>query len=112
MLFDQGRVSGVIDFYFACTGAWAYDLAIALAAWAFDTEGGLRAEAFAAFLAGYEAVRPLSAAERAQLPALGRAAATRFTLTRLHDRLFHDPAALVTPKDPAPFFRRLETWPA
>ncbi len=112
VLFDQGRVSGVIDFYFACTGAWAYDLAIALAAWAFDTEGGLRAEAFAAFLAGYEAVRPLSAAERAQLPALGRAAATRFTLTRLHDRLFHDPAALVTPKDPAPFFRRLETWPA
>jgi homoserine kinase type II len=112
VLFDQGRVSGVIDFYFACTGAWAYDLAIALAAWAFDTEGGLRAEAFAGFLAGYEAVRPLSAAERAQLPALGRAAATRFTLTRLHDRLFHDPAALVTPKDPAPFFRRLETWPA
>jgi len=112
VLFDQGRVSGVIDFYFACTGPWAYDLAIALAAWAFDAEGSLRPEAFAAFLAGYEAVRPLSAAERSRLPALGRAAATRFTLTRLHDRLFHDPAALVTPKDPTPFFRRLETWPA
>lgn len=112
VLFDEGRVSGVIDFYFACTGPWAYDLAIALAAWAFDAEGGLRAEAFAAFLTGYEAVRPLSPAEQARLPALGRAATTRFTLTRLHDRLFHDPAALVTPKDPMPFFRRLETWPA
>ena len=111
VLFDQGRVSGVIDFYFACTGAWAYDLAIALAAWAFDTEGALRADAFAAFLGGYETVRPLSGPERARLSALGRAAATRFTLTRLHDRLFHDPAALVTPKDPTPFFRRLETWP-
>lgn len=112
VLFDQGRVSGVIDFYFACTGAWAWDLAIALAAWAFDAEGQLVPGAFAAFQQGYEGVRPLSDAERGRLPALGRAAATRFTLTRLHDRLFHDPAALVTPKDPTPFFRRLETWPA
>jgi homoserine kinase type II len=111
VLFDQGRVSGVIDFYFACTGAWAHDLAIALAAWAFDAGGELDAGAFAAFREGYESVRPLSSGEAARLPALGRAAAARFTLTRLHDRLFHDPAALVTPKDPAPFFRRLQTWP-
>ena len=112
VLFDQGEVSGVIDVYFACTGAWAYDLAIGLAAWAFNADGSLGRSAFEAFLSGYESVRPLRPDERDLLPALGRAAATRFTLTRLHDRLFHDPEALVTPKDPAPFFRRLETWPA
>jgi homoserine kinase type II len=57
-------------------------------------------------------VRPLSDAERQALPELGAAAAVRFTLTRLHDRLFHDPANLVTPKDPTPFFRRLDYWKA
>ncbi|MFN3352894.1 MAG: homoserine kinase [Brevundimonas sp.] len=112
VLFQQGEVSGVIDVYFACTGAWAYDLAIALAAWAFDADGGLMSSAFEAFLEGYQSVRPLRSDERELLPALGRAAATRFTLTRLHDRLFHDPRALVTPKDPIPFFRRLQAWPA
>ena len=66
--------------------------------------------ALTAFQAGYESVRPLSPAERAALPDLGAVAAVRFTLTRLHDRLFHDPAALVTPKDPAPFLRRLDWW--
>lgn len=112
VLFADGQVSGVIDVYFACTDVWVYDLAIALAAWTFDADGALRKSAFDAFLRGYERVRPLEARERELLPAFGRAAATRFTLTRLHDQLFHDPEALVTPKDPAPFFRRLETWPA
>ena len=112
ILFENGAVSGVIDFYFGCTDALAYDLAIALSAWGFDAEGRALPDALAAFQRGYEAVRPLSKAERAALPALGVAAALRFTLTRLHDRIFHDPSKLVTPKDPAVFLRRLEHWRA
>lgn len=110
ILFDGGAVSGLIDFYFACTDALAYDLAIALSAWGFDKNGAPMPAALTAFQAGYEAIRPLTEAERAALPALGAVAAVRFTLTRLHDRLFHDPEALVTPKDPVPFLRRLDWW--
>lgn len=110
VLFAEGQVSGVIDVYFGCTGAFAYDLAIALTAWGFDGEGRLIPGAVEAFRAGYEAVRPLTLAEEAALPRLGEAAALRFTLTRLHDRIFHDPANLVTPKDPAAFWRRMAYW--
>ncbi|MFC5372406.1 homoserine kinase [Brevundimonas faecalis] len=105
-------IGGVIDFYFACVDVLAYDLAIALSAWGFDAEGRPMPSALRAFQKGYESVRPLTPAETAALPGLGAAAAVRFTLTRLHDRLFHDPANLVTPKDPAPFFRRLDYWKA
>ena len=112
ILFENNAVSAVIDFYFGCTGAFAYDLAIALSAWGFDAEGRAIPEALAAFQRGYETVRPLSAAERAALPRLGEAAALRFTVTRLHDRIFHDPANLVTPKDPAVFLRRMDHWRA
>lgn len=110
LLFEGDAPSGLIDFYFACTDVLAYDLAIALSAWGFDAAGEAMPDAIAAFQSGYESVRPLSPAERAALPGLGALAAVRFTLTRLHDRLFHNPAALVTPKDPAPFLRRLDWW--
>jgi len=112
VLFDGGEVSGVIDFYFGCTGALAYDLAIALSAWGFDGAGSPVPGAVEAFRRGYEAVRPLTPAEAAALPRLGQAAALRFTLTRLHDRVFHDPTKLVTPKDPAAFLRRAAWWQA
>jgi len=110
LLFDASVPSGLIDFYFACVDALAYDLAIALSAWGFDAHGTPLPAALAAFQSGYESIRPLTAAEREVLPELGAVAAVRFTLTRLHDRLFHDPVALVTPKDPAPFLRRLDWW--
>ena len=103
---------GVIDFYFGCTDVLAYDLAIALSAWGFDAEGRPMHSALRAFQKGYESVRPLSDAERQALPELGAAAAVRFTLTRLHDLIFHDPAHLVTPKDPGAFLRRLDWWEA
>ncbi|MBU1348017.1 MAG: homoserine kinase [Alphaproteobacteria bacterium] len=110
VLFDKGKVSGVIDFYFGCTDLLAYDLAIALSAWGFDAVGMPIPGAVEAFRRGYEAVRPLSSAEAAALPRLGQAAAIRFTLTRLHDRIFHDPTKLVTPKDPGAFFKRAAWW--
>ena len=110
LLFEAGAPSGLIDFYFACVDAFAYDLAIALSAWGFDAGGAPLPAALTAFQSGYESVRPLSPAERAALPELGAVAAVCFTLTRLHDRLFHDPSALVTPKDPVLFLRRLDWW--
>jgi homoserine kinase type II len=112
VLFLNGEISGVIDFYFACIDTLAYDLAIALNAWGFDAAGRADPAALAAFLAGYESVRPLSRAERAALPDLGARAVVRFSLTRLHDRLLAAPDALVTAKDPAPFLRRLDYWRA
>ena len=110
VLFEDEAVSGVIDLYFGCVDALVYDLAIALSAWGFDGEGGEIPGAVEAFRAGYEAVRPLSPAEDRALPRLGQAAGVRFTLTRLHDRVFHDPTKLVTPKDPAAFLRRVAWW--
>ena len=110
VLFENRQVSGVIDFYFGCTDLLAYDLAIALSAWGFDGSGVAIPGAVEAFRRGYETVRPLTPAETVALPRLGEAAAIRFTLTRLHDRIFHDPTKLVTPKDPGAFFRRAAWW--
>ncbi len=105
------KVSGLIDFYFACTDITAYDVAVTHAAWCFDAEGRHFDPALSAgLLAGYEAVRPLSTAERAALPLLARGAAMRFTMTRAYD-LMNTPAdALVTRKDPLAFARRLEFY--
>jgi len=101
-------VSGLIDFYFACTDITAYDVAVTHAAWCFDATGTAFDPAIsAALLEGYQTVRPLSAEERAALPVLARGAAIRFLMTRAYDWL-HTPAdALVTRKDPLAFARRL-----
>ena len=108
VLMQGDRVSGLIDFYFACTDAMAYDLAVTHAAWCFD-EAGERfdAELSAALLAGYRSVRPLSVEEQAALPNLARGAALRFTLTRAYDWVNTPAGALVTRKDPLAFARRL-----
>jgi len=105
------RVSGLIDFYFACTDITAYDVAVTHAAWCFDASGAQFDPAVsAALLAGYEAVRPLSTAERAALPLLARGAALRFLSTRAFDWLNTPAGALVTRKDPMAFARRLEFY--
>ena len=105
------RVSGLIDFYFACTDITAYDVAVTHAAWCFDDQGqGFRRDLSAALLAGYENVRPLDPAERAALPLLARGAALRFTLTRAYDWMNTPADALVTRKDPMAFARRLEFY--
>jgi homoserine kinase type II len=112
VLFLDGQVSGIIDYYFACTDALAYDLAIALSAWGFDINGNEIPGAIDAFSKGYEKVRPLSNAERDAFLVLCRGAAVRFSLTRLHDQLFHDPSWKVTPKDPTAYFNRLRFFQA
>lgn len=103
--------SGVIDFYFACTDALAYDLAVCLNAWAFE-DGGRDALDYnfskgANLIAGYESVRPLEPAERDALPLLARGAALRFFLTRLVDWTSTPEGALVKPKNPLEYAGRL-----
>ncbi|KQM20626.1 homoserine kinase [Novosphingobium sp. Leaf2] len=105
------RVTGLIDFYFACTDILAYDVAVTHAAWCFSPDGGqFRADLSAALLEGYDAVRPLSVTERAALPLLARGAAMRFLATRAYDWLNTPAGALVTPKDPMAFARRLQFY--
>lgn len=99
-LFVGGKLTGVIDFYFACDDFYAYDLAIGLTAWCFDGGGEFNFTKGRALLSRYQAERALSDREIAALPVLARGAALRFLLTRLHDWLNHDAGALVRPKDP------------
>lgn len=105
------RVSGMIDFYFACSEAMAYDLAVTHAAWCFDKRG----ERFdpmigAALMEGYQAVRPLDDAESAALPLLAQGACLRFVASRAEDWLDTPAGALVTRKDPMDFVRRLNFY--
>lgn len=106
MLGDE--VSGLIDFYFACTDLLAYDVAVTHAAWCFTADGTrFLPELSQALLEGYRSARPLDEAETAALPLLARGAAIRFLATRAYDWV-HTPAdALVTRKDPLAFARRL-----
>jgi len=105
--FLKERLSGIIDFYFACTDAYAYDIAVCLNAWCFEADGAYNVTKGRALLAGYCAVRPLSPAEIAALPRLARGAALRFLLTRLVDFLNVPEGALVRPKDPLEYLRKL-----
>ncbi len=105
------RVSGLIDFYFACTDIRAYDLAIMHTAWAFDARGGAYDAAVGtALIAGYTDRHPLSDAERAALPILAQGACLRFLATRAWDWLNTPADALVTRKDPLAYWRRFEAY--
>lgn len=100
--FADGAISGVIDFYFACNDALAFDIAICLNAWCFDN-GTLCPDRAEALTGGYETVRPLEPAEKTALPVLARGAAMRFLTTRLYD-WFHSPEdVLAQRKDPLEF---------
>jgi len=107
VLFVNDQVSGLIDFYFACNDALAYDLAVMLNAWCFETDGSFNVTKGRALIAGYQTKRALQPVERTALPVLCRGAALRFLLTRLYDWINRNPAALVRPKDPREFARRL-----
>ena len=107
IFFRGERVSGVIDFYFACTDFLAYDLAICLNAWCFEPDGDFNVTKARLLLAAYRAVRPLSAKELEALPLLARGSALRFLLTRLYDWLNHPAGAFVRPKDPLEYLKKL-----
>ncbi len=107
VFFLGSRLSGLIDFYFAATDILAYDLAVCLNAWCFESDFSLNVTKARAMCRAYEAVRPLAAAEKTALPVLCQGAAIRFALTRLYDWINTPPGALVTRKDPLEYVRRL-----
>ena len=105
------RVSALIDFYFACNDAMAYDLAVTHAAWSFADHGRTyRPEVGQALLQGYESVRKLLPAEQEALPLLAQGAAMRFISSRAQDWIDTPADALVTRKDPMDFVRRLHFY--
>jgi homoserine kinase type II len=105
--FLDGQLSGVIDFYFACTDFLAYDIAVCLNAWAFERRGEYNLTKGRALISGYESIRRLEPRERAALPVLARGAAMRFFLTRLVDLAATPKDALVKPHNPLDFAERL-----
>jgi homoserine kinase type II len=107
VFFLDGALSGLIDFYFAATDVLAYDVAVCLNAWCFETDGSFNITKGRALLAAYHAARPLSQAELAALPVLCQGAAIRFALTRLFDWVNTPAGALVTRKDPMDYVRRM-----
>ncbi len=107
VFFLNDKFAAAIDFYFACDDALAYDLAVCLNAWCFEADGGFNVTAGRALVAGYERHRPLSLGERQALPVLAWGAAMRFFLTRLNDWGSTPAGALVKPKDPMEYERKL-----
>jgi homoserine kinase type II len=107
VFFRGDALSGLIDFYFACTDFLAYDIAVCLNAWCFEPDGSFNVTKARLMLANYRAIRPLEEAEFAALPLLARGSALRFLLTRLYDLLNHPAGALVRPKDPLEYLQKL-----
>lgn len=107
VFFLDSRLSGLIDFYFACNDAFAYDVSICLNAWCFTPDFQFVPAKAKALLEGYEAVRPLTNPERQALPTLARGSALRFLLTRAFDWINTPKNALVKPHDPLDFAQRL-----
>ena len=107
VFFLGGKLSGIIDFYFACNDFFAYDLAICLNAWCFEPDNSFNVTKARLLLQAYRQVRPFSQSELEALPLLARGSALRFLLTRLHDWLHHPEGALVAPKDPLEYWKKL-----
>ena len=107
VFFKGTAFAGAIDFYFACRDFIAYDLAVALNAWCFEPDGSFNVTSARAMVAGYESQRPLSRQEKSSLPILAHGAAMRFFLTRLEAWGSTPAGALVRPKDPLEYERKL-----
>jgi homoserine kinase type II len=104
---DANKLTGLIDFYFACNDYLSYELAICLNAWCFEQTREFNVTKARLMLKSYHAVRPISGAEFEALPVLARGAALCFLLTRSYDWLFPVEGALVTPKDPMEYLKKL-----
>src|SRR5215510_8949194 len=107
VFFLGDTLSGLIDFYFACTDALAYDVAVCLNAWCFEGDGSFNVTKAQKMVRSYDSHRKIPEAEIAALPTLARGSALRFLLTRLYDWLNHPPGAFVQPKDPLEYRRKL-----
>ncbi len=101
------RLSGLIDFYFACNDFFAYDIALCLNSWCFEIDGSFNVTKSRALFTGYGSVRKLEPSELEAMPLLARGAALRILLTRTIDWLNVPPGALVRPKDPLEYLKKL-----
>ena len=111
VLMRGDQVTGLIDFYFACTDIRAFDLAITHSAWAFDGHGETYDAAVGqALVEGYGSGFGLTPEERAALPGLAKGACIRFLLSRAWDWLNTPADALVTRKDPLAYWRRYQFY--
>ncbi|MDG1438738.1 MAG: homoserine kinase [Emcibacteraceae bacterium] len=108
VFFLDGKLSGLIDYYFSCSDILVYDVAICINAWCFENDGSFNAMKAAGLVAGYQKIRPLSEDEINVLPILCRGSALRFLLTRLYDWLNQVEGALVKTKDPFEYLSKLQ----
>ena len=107
VFFLCGKLSGLIDFYFACNDFLAYDLAICLNAWCFERDGSFNVSKARELLNNYRKTRNLDEGEMLALPILARGSAVRFLLTRLYDWINHPAGAMVQPKNPLEYIKIL-----
>jgi homoserine kinase type II len=105
--FLKGELSGIIDYYFACSDILAYDIGVCLNAWCFEEDGAFNITKARKYLKNYTKMRPLSNQELEALPILARGSALRFLLTRLFDWINTPKDALVTPKNPMEYLQKL-----
>ncbi|WP_321394295.1 homoserine kinase [Emcibacter sp.] len=108
VFFLEGKLSGLIDYYFACTDFLAYDIAVCMNSWCFEADGSFNVTKSTQLLKGYNEVRQLDERELAALPTLCRGAALRFLLTRLYDWLNRVEGAMVQVKDPTEYLTKLK----
>ena len=108
VFFLGGKLSGLIDFYFAANDLLAFDIAVCINAWCFENQGEFNQEKSRALLEGYQSVRKLTPDEAGALPTLCRGASVRFLVTRIYDWLNVPPGAVVAPHDPLVYFERLK----
>jgi homoserine kinase type II len=100
VFFQKNIFSGLIDFYFSCNDFLAYDIALTINAWCFNEQNLFDKNRYQALIKGYESQRKLTTEEKKYFSILLRGASIRILITRLHDQIFHQDDAFVTPKDP------------
>ena len=108
VFFKENKLSGLIDFYFACNDFFAYDLALTINAWCFDAEANFNKDKYLNLIKGYENLRPLQEMEKKYLSTLLRGGAIRILLSRIHDCIFHKEGTYVKPKDPNEYYLILQ----